>query len=100
VLDGQRGNPADGVEGRWPWRRVAVPGEGPANRRGYHAHEHQGAKGKRSPYLDRVKRRRGVLSMMRPSLGGAGEGRLGVRQFRRGEWPGLDRIKLWSKGRR
>jgi hypothetical protein len=33
VYDGQYGNGANDGEVRWPWRRVAVPGEGPANRR-------------------------------------------------------------------
>jgi hypothetical protein len=28
---GQKGNPADGEKGQWPWRRNAVPGERPAN---------------------------------------------------------------------
>jgi hypothetical protein len=31
-LDEQRGNPTDGEEGRRPWWRFTVPGEGPANR--------------------------------------------------------------------
>jgi hypothetical protein len=31
--DGQQGNRAIDGEVRRPWRRVAVPGEGPANRR-------------------------------------------------------------------
>jgi hypothetical protein len=30
-LDGQGWSTAGGEEGRRPWRRVAVPGEGPAN---------------------------------------------------------------------
>jgi hypothetical protein len=45
-------------------------------------------------------RRRCVLSTARPSSGGTGEGRLGVRRFRRGGWPRLGWIRLWSKGRR
>jgi hypothetical protein len=32
-LDRQRWNSADSEEGRRPWQRAAVPGEGPANRR-------------------------------------------------------------------
>jgi hypothetical protein len=35
----------------------------------------------RFPYLDRVKRWRSMLSTMRPSSGGTGEGWLGVRRF-------------------
>jgi hypothetical protein len=33
VHDGQHGNRANDGEVRRPWRRIAVPGEGPANRR-------------------------------------------------------------------
>jgi hypothetical protein len=47
-----------------------------------------------------MKRRRSVPSTTRLSSGGAGEGRLGVGQIRRGGWPGLDWIQLGSKGRR
>jgi hypothetical protein len=54
--DGQQENRASDGEVRRPWRRVAVPGEGPANMRGYRTHEHQGARGNRSPYLDRSMR--------------------------------------------
>jgi hypothetical protein len=39
-------------EVRRPWRRVAVPGEGLANRGIERAHEHQGKLGMRFPYLD------------------------------------------------
>jgi hypothetical protein len=54
--DGQQGNRASDREVRRLWRRVAVPGEGPANRRGYRAHEHQGAMVVWFPYLDRSER--------------------------------------------
>jgi hypothetical protein len=48
----QKGNLADGEEGRRPWRRNAVPGEGPANTGIKHAHEHHWDMGRRFPYVD------------------------------------------------
>jgi hypothetical protein len=49
-------------EVRRPWRRVAVPGEGPANRGIERVREHQGRLGMRFPYLDWPRRwRRGAV---------------------------------------
>jgi hypothetical protein len=98
--DGPQGNQASDGKVRRLWRRVAVPGEGPANRRGYRVHEHQGAMVVWFPYLDRSKRWRRVLSTTRPSSGGTGEGRFGVGAIPARGWPGLDWIKLGNKGRR
>jgi hypothetical protein len=90
---GQQGSRAIDGEVRRPWRCSAVPDEGPVNVGNQRAHEHQWAREKRFPYLDWTIRRRGVMSTTRPITGGAGEGRRGVGQIRRGGWPGLDRIR-------
>jgi hypothetical protein len=41
----------DGEEWRQPWRRVRVPGEGPANIERWSVHEHHGVVGMRFWYL-------------------------------------------------
>jgi hypothetical protein len=62
VHDGRGWNMTSDGEVRRPWWRVAVPGEGPANRGIEHAREHQGRLGMRFPYMDWPRRwRRGAV---------------------------------------
>jgi hypothetical protein len=86
---GQQGNRGIDGEVRRPWRHAAVPGERPANVGNRRAHEYQWTKEKRNPCLDWTEGRRCGLSMTRSITGGAGEGRLGMRQILRGGGPGL-----------
>jgi hypothetical protein len=78
-------------EVRRPWRHVAIPGEGPANRGIERAHEHQGKLGMRFPYLPR--RGGGMPSTVRWSPGGSNGRRLGVEAIPAMEGRGLDRIR-------
>jgi hypothetical protein len=82
-----------GGEVRRPWRRVAIPGEGPANRGIERAQERQEEMGSQSEYLDGLEVKQKGLSMVRSSSGGSGERRLGVEAILAKEGRGLDRIR-------
>jgi hypothetical protein len=56
VHDGRGWNMTGDGEVWRPWRRVAVPGEEPANRGIERARKHQGRLGMRFPYLDWLRR--------------------------------------------
>jgi hypothetical protein len=89
VLDGQQWDMADDGRVRRPSRRIAVPGEGPANMEVKHAHEHRCATGSRSVYLEEPEVKRRELSTTGSSSDGSGEWRLGVRAIPAEEGWGL-----------
>jgi hypothetical protein len=83
---------------RRPWRRIAVPGEGPANTGKGGAHEHQCITGKRFVYLVELEIGWRELLTRGSSSGGSGERRLGAREIPAKGRPELDWIELRSKG--
>jgi hypothetical protein len=89
VLDGQQWDMADDGRVRRPWRRIAVPGEGPANIEVKHAHEHRCAMGSRSVYLEELEFKRRELSTTGSSSDGSSERRLRVRAIPAEEGWGL-----------
>jgi hypothetical protein len=91
--DGRRWITTGNEEVRRSWRRIAVPGEGPANRGIERAQEHQEEMGSRSEYLDGLEVKRKKLPTVRSSSGGSGERRLGVETIPAKEGQGLDRIR-------
>jgi hypothetical protein len=93
VHDGRRWITTGDEEVRRPWRHVAVPGEGPANRGIERAQEHQEEMGSRSEYLDGLEVKWKKLPTVRSSSGGSGERRLGVDAIPAKEGQGLDRIR-------
>jgi hypothetical protein len=70
---------ADDGRVRRPWRRIAIPSEGPANMEVKHTHEHRCATGSQSVYLEEPEFKRRELLMTGSSSDGSGERRLGVR---------------------
>jgi hypothetical protein len=100
VHDGRQWITTSYGEVRRPWRHVAVPGEGPANRGIERTQEHQEEMGSRSEYLDGLEVKRKGLSTVRSCSGGSGERWLGVEAILAKEGRGLDRIRLggWNLG--
>jgi hypothetical protein len=71
----RRRSKVDGEEWRWPWWRVRVPDEGPANLKGWSVHKHHGVVGMLFRYLIRLEvGQKGVVDVevARVSTGGDG----------------------------
>jgi hypothetical protein len=95
TLEGWQWNLAVNERVRWPWRRIAVPGEGLANTKVKHTHEHRCATGSRSVYLSGLENPWRELSTTESSSGGSGERRLGVKANPVGT--GLDQVEELGK---
>jgi hypothetical protein len=79
TLEGWQWNLAVDERVRWPWRCIAVPGEGLANTEVKHAHKHRCATGSRSVYLSGRETPWRELSTTESSSGGSSERRLEVK---------------------